>query len=302
MKKKVLPEITWQNIAPPYKDYAYFKEARNYPFRFDSSDFDMLNAWWLSEAATLVYADEIFVREKFLDAGISHTEFFAGNSTKCFIAHNSQFAIVAFRGTEMRLQKGQTDFQDIFAYLKTDFDIWLTPSDQGGRVHSGFRKALDAVWDDLAIRLKSLVENDCSVWMTGHSLGAALATLAAVRFPEVQGLYTFGSPRAGDRVFADNFNVKAYRFVNGNDIVSRVPPAGFYRHVGQLRFIDKHGHIHCAYPEQGNFKEEIIEDVKALLGPAGQLRKGLPGFIPDGLIDHVPTRYATHIWNSISHN
>jgi predicted lipase len=68
----------------------------------------------------------------------------------------------------------------------------------------------------------------------GHSLGAALATLAADRLPDVQGLYTFGSPRVGDKGFQAHFRVKAYRLVNGKDIVPTVPGEGPFRHVGEL--------------------------------------------------------------------
>ena len=51
--KKELPIITWQNIAPLYYDYEYFQACEAYPFPATSGSFDLVNAWWLSEAATL---------------------------------------------------------------------------------------------------------------------------------------------------------------------------------------------------------------------------------------------------------
>ena len=68
--------------------------------------------------------------------------------------------------------------------------------------------------------------------MTGNSLGAALATLAADRYGNVQGVYTFGSPKVGNDVFKEKFIVKTYSIVNNKDIVTRVPPPGIYKHVG----------------------------------------------------------------------
>ena len=86
-----------------------------------------------------------------------------------------------------------------------------------------------------------------TIWFTGHSL-AALATLAVDRFKagNVGGLYTFGSPRVGDKVFQVGFTPPCYRFVNNTDIIPHLPPPTVladYAHVGNLRFIDSAGRI-----------------------------------------------------------
>ena len=61
-----------------------------------------------------------------------------------------------------------------------------------------------------------------ALWITVHSLGAALATLAVAKLrlekdEPVNGLYTFGQPRTGDRDFAKNFNAdfgnQTFRYV-----------------------------------------------------------------------------------------
>ena len=75
------------------------------------------------------------------------------------------------------------------------------------------------------------------VWVTGHSLGAALATLATIRLTNdgipVNGLYTYGCPRVGEvkfrSLFEENVTARAYRLVNNNDIVARIPIPGFFR-------------------------------------------------------------------------
>jgi triacylglycerol lipase len=83
-------------------------------------------------------------------------------------------------------------------------------------------------------------------------LGAALATLAVATCGEeakpVHGLYTFGQPRVGGKSFARNFDLnfksRAFRFVNNNDVVTRVPTRAMgYRHVGQVLVFDSSGKI-----------------------------------------------------------
>ena len=61
LPQKKLYEITLENLAPPYLDYTYFENSDQLPFRYNSNVFDLVNAWWLIEAATLVYAEEKFV-------------------------------------------------------------------------------------------------------------------------------------------------------------------------------------------------------------------------------------------------
>ena len=58
--KKAIPRITFQNLSPPFKDYDYFQGHQEYPFQVQATSFNLVNAWWLAEASTLVYADEDF--------------------------------------------------------------------------------------------------------------------------------------------------------------------------------------------------------------------------------------------------
>ncbi|MBW2429498.1 MAG: hypothetical protein JRF56_11100, partial [Deltaproteobacteria bacterium] len=143
MPKKNLYEITLKNIAPPYLDYEYFKNCDRLPFRCTSNVYDVVNAWWLIDAATLVYAEKEFVSEKFkLNAGLPEVKLFEVNSAQCFVASNTDFAIVAFRGSEARLREGDPDPRHIIADWLTDLDFLPETWDQGGMVHRGFKKAL----------------------------------------------------------------------------------------------------------------------------------------------------------------
>jgi len=120
----------------------------------------------------------------------------SSSTTQGFVATKGDKAIVAFRGTE------PGNFDD----YATDADFTQVPG-YGGAVHAGFDKGLDQVWGDLKAGLASAQSNlkppgqKLSVHLTGHSLGAALATLAASRIQDelsgvasVNGVYTFGSP------------------------------------------------------------------------------------------------------------
>lgn len=113
----------------------------------------------------------------------------------------------------------------------------------GCKVHRGF----DHGERLLHYRLTNELPECERYWITGHSLGGALATLYAVRLADaglnVAGLYTFGSPRVGCRCFAQHADYvlsgRHFRVVHGNDVVPRVPRPLRYRHCGQLCYLDR---------------------------------------------------------------
>lgn len=312
LAKKDLPVITRDNLVPPYHDYTYFRDAADNPFIPAAAGFEMVNAWWLAEAATLAYHLPDKVGEEFGKAGLRLLDPIQDGrtGTECFVAVGEQFAVVAFRGTETGLRRNDPDFRHIFLDLWTDARARLTSFGPGaGRVHEGFLAAYDSV----AARLKGVLaglDAGLPVWFTGHSLGAALATIAAARAERVQGLYTYGSPRVGDVAFAQAFSRtraagRHFRFVHDNDVVTVVPPNGIYRHVGSLKHIGPGGGISddpTALALLSDTFRDLGEKVLALLSiPFGDRRrreaKLLDLFI-EGVIDHVPTLYATHIWNA----
>jgi triacylglycerol lipase len=297
--RKAIPTITWQNIAPPYYEYEYFQACEQYPFHPTSEEFELVNAWWLSEAAALVYAEEEFVRPRFQRAGLPVVKYFNGESTDCFVASNETYIIVAFRGTESRRRSGAKDFRNILADVKADSNIMLVESEHGGKVHKGFNDALDEIWKDLFHYIKSLHCPSRSLWITGHSLGAALATLAAARYGDVQSLYTFGSPRVGDTGFKEHFAIRTYRVVNNTDIVTAVPPPGLYRHVGELWYIDSDGLIHHDIQRVEMWTDGIRSEMRNITNSIDLAWEGSFSFIPGGFKDHVPFLYAVHLWNNL---
>ena len=295
----VLPQVTWDTIAPPYLDYLYFQDHETYPFRPMATGFEMVNAWWLIEAATLAYADPAFAREKFYRAGLPELAFFNGPGTQCYVAGNDKVIIVAFRGTEVRPRPDTLNYGNIVADLMVDMEFWLVESGRGGKVHRGFRRGLEEVWEMVYGYLVSQRQgNNRTLWFTGHSLGAALATLAAQWYGPGCTLYTFGSPRVGDQEFVESLAVSAYRFVNHQDVVTRVPPPVLYRHVGELYSIDRRGHIR-PHPRPREDAAAESEATASFSGSLGQIESDARSFIPQGILDHVPLLYATHIWNNI---
>jgi triacylglycerol lipase len=299
--REFLPEITVESIAPPYLNYPFFRGRDLYPFRPDATTFDLVNAWWLIEATILAWAKADCAIPRFQEVGFGDVAFFSGNSTQCYVINNDAFLILVFRGTEIRKRPGQRDFCNVLADIASDLGIALVDSGSGGKVHQGFKEALDEVWEEKGLLgyLRSKDNGSRSFWFTGHSLGAPLAVLAAQRYGKVQGLYTYGSPRLGDQDFKNGFPLQAYRFVNNNDIVTKVPPPPLYQHVGDLQHIDRQGSIH-AYPDA---VEGVVDGLQAELASFFDSLQGLnsdfTGLIPEALVDHVPIFYATYIWNNI---
>ena len=296
--KKPLYEVAWENIAPPYEDYEYFDRCEYYPFDPLTKEFSMVNAWWMIEIATLVYAEEEYANEVFQKAGFSEVKYFTGESTQCYVVSNNNFLVIAFRGTESRKRENKDDIRDIVKDIKVDADIRLIGTGKEGKVHRGFSDALDEVWQELEVYVKGLQNEGRAVWLTGHSLGAALATLAAYRYEDVQGLYTFGSPRVGNEEFVRDFRVPAYRFENNNDIVCKVPPPlpGLYAHTGKLKYIDADGKIQGDMSPWERWTDAVEGRFKNTMNSLGH---GVSGLVPDAIRDHVPVLYAIHIWNSL---
>ena len=211
-----------------------------------------------------------------------------------------RFANVAFRGSEIWKRNERFDPDQIIADFKTNIDIRLSDWIRGGRVHSGFKAALDDVWEEMLPEIKILKAQGIKIWVTGHSLGAALATLAADRLQYVQGLYTFGSPRVGDQEFQSRVQLKAFRVVNGSDIFTRMPAKNPYHHVGELKFIapkfgikDKPG---FAGESHGT---PCIDSLNASENGKEKQKFDSSVFIPSWIRNHVPLLYSILLWNEL---
>lgn len=184
----------------------------------DSANQDLLCA----ELSRLAYAPEHVARQSLATIGFQLETWLGGwaeaRGTNGFVATSADggLTIVAFRGTEM----GKLD--DLIS------DVNVLPAEWGdgaARVHAGFLRALSPVRE----AVRAALAGRGQVVFTGHSLGAALATLAAADHRGRQpALITFGSPRVGDRRFARLLSdLTVHRVVDCCDVVARIPPARF---------------------------------------------------------------------------
>lgn len=214
-----------------------------FDFNTNSKYFDLTNALFLAQVSNLAYQplNQISDQLKTQYNLYQYQAFDVGaTDTHAFLAANGKMVVLAFRGT-LTPENWVTDLKAI-----------LVPS-KVGKVHDGFNEALKSVWDNLYDTICTWRGQDQTFWVTGHSLGGALATLAVDWLTEQDfdvdgGLYTYGQPRVGDKVFADNFNTKmngqVFRFVNDADIVPRVPTPPAFKHTEAVCFLDDKGNLH----------------------------------------------------------
>ena len=166
-------------------------------------------------------------------------------------------AIIAIRGTEkvapasmlVRLVKGLPF--DLWTDAKIRMEGWAG----SGKVHIGFRNAYDALRPKIDDWLKSHPHQRLIV--TGHSLGAAIATLVAGVEPDAE-LVTFGSPRVGNADFAASLTAREVRrYVDCCDVVTKVPPPLIgYEHIAGGRYIDRTGSVLEDYPEAASISDD----------------------------------------------
>ncbi len=144
--------------------------------------------------------------------------------------------VVAFRGT-----KTEGEWME-------DFDGLAVPNSYGqGMVHQGFQNQYTKLRASIFAALRAIDVPDLpeQLWITGHSLGAALAILCASDIAlgsHAKLLYTWAGPRVGWHDYAGWFKTlptETYRIVNEWDVVPRVPSVvNGYEHVGTEIAID----------------------------------------------------------------
>lgn len=183
----------------------------------------LLNAVLLARASLAAYGQP---RTAVGGDGITFGEIdlFTDEQTQTYALamRNQQHIVLAFRGA-----RNVSNFM-------TGVNVRLMPA-YGGNVHQGFARAWATMRDAISTLLDRWQTDHRLLWLTGHSMGGALATLAAADFKgqgrPVREVVTFGAPRVGDAAFARGYQVPTIRFVNHHDPVPWVPP--YLQHVGQ---------------------------------------------------------------------
>ena len=100
--------------------------------------------------------------------------------------------------------------------------------------------ALDKIWPRVQSFLDNIYEEGNCIYICGHSLGGALATVAAARSKYLCQVYTYGQPRVGSSKYSKNVKSKLYRHIRGCDIVPSVPLPIIYYHMGDIKVVDRH--------------------------------------------------------------
>lgn len=178
------------------------------------------------------------------------------------IARVGPFIVVAVRGTRMK---------SVGDWL-IDFDAAKNPA-RNGFYHRGFDDEVSRAIDRVAAAVGTY---DRPLYFTGHSLGAAVASIMWQRWPDPRFLrqpYVFASPRFGTRAAA--VRQPRYLYVRPKDYVPHVPPRLYgFSDEGAERFYlpadatRMHGLKSLAYSLVDRFKDHSMEGYRALLGQA----------------------------------
>jgi len=210
--------------------------------------------------------------------------FYDCNGAQAFLAIWQDKAILAFRGTQpSEAKKNKWPKLGFFRRLKLNYThhLWLdaqssffinndiladlklipTKFDEYDDVvvHSGFLEELNKLWPEIKKDIEKHVA-ERPIWTTGHSLGGAISTLAAMRYP-FENVITFGEPRVGSNIGAA-FKAKNHlRYVNGKDPVPTVPPEFIfaYKHHGtEKNIIVKNGEADIRFDHSIIFYSENL--------------------------------------------
>ncbi|MFQ5527671.1 MAG: hypothetical protein ACE5GX_15595 [Thermoanaerobaculia bacterium] len=255
-------------------------------FRPTKTSFDLVNARATARASALAYKKKEEILKTLQSWGFANARFFSnrGTGTQGFVAGNDDMILVAFRGTE------SGELKD----WRTDAKIKKIPGKGGGHVHRGFKAALESVSTPMAQAVRAFRDKGQPVFVTGHSLGAALAGLAVgaskTERIDIAGLYTYGMPRVGNKTFAskfkDRYGKRAFRVVNNNDIVTRIPLRTMgYKHVGVVKYLNAKGQLETGEGPWKRFRNRVKGQIE------GRVKDFLkPG--TDGLKDHGIKKYV----------
>lgn len=202
--------------------------------------------------SAITYDEPKASKSKFKALGYTIVEFFDIDNAQAYLLKGSDgIHVLSFRGTEV------SEPSDVLADLKAGKNIEAI----GGKIHVGFKGEINKLWPAIE---KAVVGID-RLYVTGHSLGAAMATIAAGRMhSKVIALITFGSPRVGNQEYVDCLTFAHFRVQNNCDDVTKVPfkLMGFAHH-GTHVYMNYYGAFRNLTPWQ-QVKDMVRSRAKAL--------------------------------------
>jgi hypothetical protein len=312
--QKLFERSHYRILPSPYED-TDFRQVESLP-----SGYSNQLALTLAKAAYLAYQDKQFVAEVVGRWGVAmgaqkddiirhNFRYFnnRGRDTQAYMFRTEHFMVLAFRGSQEPL-----DWLTNFTTQLKNFTIYkegvTAVSSYQGRVHKGFFQAWSIIEQSVVeqiVRWRKACAAEGKLlpplYITGHSLGGALATMAAAALVDsnihVAGVYTFGQPRVGDRTFVSQLSLKTggkvFRFVNNNDLVPHVPPPfsiwnplRLYSHVGKPTYFNGRGLLttYGNYRPLARFTDATIGVLRGILGG---------GF--NQISDHRMEYYISHL-------
>ncbi|MEO0881911.1 MAG: lipase family protein [Pseudomonadota bacterium] len=164
------------------------------------------------------------------------SRFRRSRGTEAYFCENAQMAVLVFRGSTT----GIDWLTNINIFKKKIPTGQYDGEDQFVKVHAGFYRAFGQHWDAMQVEVDRVILNTPNkpIFITGHSLGGALAQLATAAFScdQIAACYTFGSPRAGGKSLDLFVKPPHYRVTNQSDTVPFLPAYLLgYRHAGDAR-------------------------------------------------------------------
>ena len=230
-------DSSWNALLKPGDSQLWFEDVKSIKTIPCTADYSPSLAWLLSEVSRLCYLDPqaqpALLTEALGRAHLALVDSMQTGALKCLLLESQnptqhRFKILAFRGT--------SDIENWLTNLQVLTTRWDTPT---AATHRGFTAAFFKLWVKIQPRLHT---STAAYYYTGHSLGAALATLAAAQHPPTA-LYTYGSPRVGNHAFAESVTQAApvFRIVNHCDLVPSLPWAHTlspFAHTGECHYLD----------------------------------------------------------------
>lgn len=244
-----------------------------------------------AKLSRIAYNEEKVATVKAQDLGFTSSKFYDNDWAQAYIFKNDIDLVISCRGTQ------PNEWGDI----KADINALPVISETVSRVHRGFKESVDDLWPEIEDDIskeepqRHWPRKNKTVWICGHSLGAAMGTIMASRLQHNNlldnpfELYTYGSPRVGWPRYVKEVGVKHYRWKNNNDIVTTVPLILMgYRHHGEEHYLNAYGKERSPTGWQ-RFKDK-------LRGYWFGIKKGKI----DSFSDHSIDEYIRHIESSNS--
>src|SRR5262245_17055102 len=276
---------------------------------------DPRNAHYLARASALAYRDEPAGQAGFRDELSLDAKLISVGNTQVYVAQNDAVIVLAFRGSQ-----APTSADGLKDWLVSNADNFLiipegragsdfAAAGVGARFHRGFVDSLGSVWDPLfAATEEAIKQKERPVWVTGHSLGGALAQLGAWRlhrnFVPVHQVYTFGAPMVGNAdasaAFEQNLGNKVFRFVDPGDLVPKLPT------ISLIANAFAHCPTEVALGETEGAGANIFEFMKGLGSRAvngvigGDASEGLWDYLKGSITHHLMPNYLTKLSSKLS--